>query len=77
MRPDLGQVCHLVDGGRRTARRGRRSARRQGDFVPRGLGLDGFGDFALVRQVRFQLPSSRTALKKRLGMRTECWNSDR
>src|ERR1700729_1031774 len=71
MEPLLGQVCHwLMVSSYWTPGSAQRQAAKAICSHRSRAGRD-LATLPLVRQVRFQLVSSSTALKKRLGMRTE------
>src|SRR6185437_9404849 len=71
MRPDLGQVCHwlMVSSYCTPGSAQRHAAKAIWSHSSRALRV--LETLPLERQVRCQSPSSSTALKKRLGMRTE------
>src|SRR5688572_32476531 len=70
MRPERGQVCHwLIVSSYCTPGSAQRHAAKQ-ICSHRSRALTLLLTLPLDRHVRFQLPSSSTALKKRLGMRT-------
>src|SRR5947208_2671799 len=71
MRPDFGHVCHwlIVSSYCTPGSAQRHAAYAISSHSSRALIV--LAIFLLVRQVRFQSASSSTALKKRLGMRTE------